>query len=1021
MTAAGGRAGRTRQVYILAGEFSAPRDASPVKVFRPFKDRAGLGSLDEMMFAACERAIHSLGGPSAAARITHLLGITFPGEQFFSTDVLNRFYDLKRRLGIHERCQVRFEIGSSDAGAVLFASALHQLRGLDGPGTALVAAGQYIDPDADAINVVAHVVEREERELGMNMVAVGDMLLDQLAWRWRTEGRAPSSPHTDEEFEDFLDRWMDLKLELADEYPAAQRSLRDRTQKPSWNRPMCRWMGHQHMAYLSKGACAVVITTDRALVDEWIARERSHGRRPRLVRVLGVGEGDARGVLTRRGEPLIYFKAMRQALSELRRATGTNLDYLRASAFMVLHDAFPSIEMGFLHSLGFAPVDVEQRALTWWPNPYGGLLAFGHALAASGLVQISRAFHAFTRPAEYTPRAEGKALHPDFARVDEPLHCVTTSVGGPMTHVVATLLDAVPVSDGASALDDETDDVFTPRTNFQPEPFDSETFEEKTRWVERMQRLYRDGLDHDDISTHLGGLRYGVLEARTSLALARLPRALLPLPEVFIARWSPPPLRHRGWTVALSAELAAVARQFFASERTPRDDAAGPFQALSSRVREEARALAPKHPRAPAGVPEKVLLDELEHAVWHALRLPVGYVVGSLPASARVTPAHDEVSHRLCLLTDDVVSCEIGALLRLQEHFTDPDQRRAHPMPVALAEDLSRPGLVPPWYIDPTRVMRASSLAAPPLEDIVCSLRRDGITHATLVRLRELAERVARELLRDGREPAPVGLVRLFHELVLNPDEDRARILAALESWAATGRRDAPEDFTTTIGYCVFDVVGAGRRRTRELMDTLETVARAIRRAQGWLCGAQAVHERLGDSFALTVLDRRLEVEDETAWVPLVRFARDVYQSCLREGVRVRAAVCIDEGAQFRGVGARRGVVGAVQLAADRVMREPVFAEESAEDGEARWDGVALVIPERRLAAIAGGNGGDPFEVIWARVGGEVFGVVSARETFALDAKDSRRPRFHAEIRRRERPEVAGRIESIVPSMVLDE
>lgn len=129
MNSAGGRGARTRQVYILAGEFSAPRDAQPVKVFRPFKDRAGLGSLDEMMFAACERAIHSLGGASAAARITHLLGITFPGEQFFSTDVLNRFYDLKRRLGIHERCQVRFEIGSSDAGAVLFASALHQLRG----------------------------------------------------------------------------------------------------------------------------------------------------------------------------------------------------------------------------------------------------------------------------------------------------------------------------------------------------------------------------------------------------------------------------------------------------------------------------------------------------------------------------------------------------------------------------------------------------------------------------------------------------------------------------------------------------------------------------------------------------------------------------------------------------------------------------------------------------------------------------------------------------------------------------
>ncbi len=91
-------------------------------------------------------------------------------------------------------------------------------------------------------------------------------------------------------------------------------------------------------------------------------------------------------------------RSVRQALHSLCRVTGTNLDFLRASVFAVIHDAFLSIEMAFLGALGLASHDAVQRAMTFWPNPYGGLTAFGHALGASGLVQIAKAFHALMSP-----------------------------------------------------------------------------------------------------------------------------------------------------------------------------------------------------------------------------------------------------------------------------------------------------------------------------------------------------------------------------------------------------------------------------------------------------------------------------------------------------------------------------------------------------------------------------------------------------------------------------------------------
>ncbi len=992
------RTGRTRSVYLLAGEYSCPRGVTPSKVFTEPRAKGGPPPLEHLMRLACERCLDAIGGAEAAPAVTHLLGITFPGrDAAFLSEVLNRFVDLKKKLGLGERCQTRFELGSSDAGAVLFSSALQQLRGADGPATALVVAGQSFPPNANVIDTVARVVEPEERAIGLNMIAVGDLLVDALYHRWSTEGRGASHHGSEEDFVRLLDAWRDARLALADEYRAAQRSRRDvSAMPPRWNRPYGRWMGYQHMAWASVGACAVALTTDRALVERWIERERASGRRPRLVRVLGVGEGDARGAITLRAEPFAYFKAMRQALSELRRATGTNLDYLRASAFAVLHDAFPSIELAFLLSLGFSPLDAAQRALTWWPNPYGGLLAFGHALAASGLVQIARAFHAFTRPEMYLP--DVPSLHPDLTAARETAHCLTTSVGGPMTHVVATLLEAFPLDEAWEESADRasvppgtrrrwlTDDApseqpFVPERRHRLESFDRESFEHKTRWVGELSRRYLDALDPD----------LAVLEARSSFTVARLPDALLPLPRRFLDAWRAATVRYRDWSAIVDPAILPRLRALLS---TTGEDARGrgpvdlACEVIDAHARELALAWKSAHP---GDHDDRVVQQDLRDALYHALRVPVGLVSARAP--------DPEASHRLCFLSGDVAdlpALTVGALLRIEES--------TH-IPVAVAIEGGRPGLVPPWLRDPAGsygpVRSLTAHRADEVHALARALRHGAITRELLQGLRDAAGEAVETLLAEPTYAPHPGLVRLMHELVLDPDEDRPRILTALEAWLGGGVARRADD-GETFGYCV---VALARGTTADLSGAdltrgLESVARAIRRAEGWFGGAAVIHERVGDVFAVTVSDLRTRATDAASWAALARFARDVYQGCLYEGVPVRAAACIDRGQRFREVDARCGAVGAVQLAVDRVMRDVAGAGS---------EGVALVM--RSAAASRLAQGADAFEAVWQRAGGERLAVAGVGEFVAAVGGETLT--FRHELRRRAEADAPGALQGV--------
>lgn len=167
---------RARYVHIVAAAFSNPDPHAPRKALRRYDPRAPAGpTLLRDMERACRNALGALRELPAgdASPVTHLFGITLPDRDFLG----QRAARVLRLQGPPrgERCQVRFEVGSSDAGAVLLASALRLLQGIDEPATALVVAGQEIAPDArrNVRDFVGQVIDARERAAGLNMIPLG--------------------------------------------------------------------------------------------------------------------------------------------------------------------------------------------------------------------------------------------------------------------------------------------------------------------------------------------------------------------------------------------------------------------------------------------------------------------------------------------------------------------------------------------------------------------------------------------------------------------------------------------------------------------------------------------------------------------------------------------------------------------------------------------------------------------------------------------------------------------------------
>lgn len=928
-----------RPLYLIAGEYSADvGDPRPTKVFRraPRPGEEAPPPLDDLLRSACQRALDSTLIEGIEDQVTHLLVTTMVyGEGMDHELMVNRPNRLKYALALPDRCRAGFEMASSDAGASVFASAVRLLRGLDEPATALVTAGQTLRGGREALRTVALVLEEVERAQGLNMPAVGDLLMDVFVQRWRRDGAGKLPGTWRDQAHAMIDAWVQQKLVLSREYAAAQRSGDDPGEVvgSDWITP---WFRVAHMAPASVGAAATIMTTDEALAAEWSLEHPT----ARVVQVSGVATGDTHLLITRREEPLGYFAAVRRAFDSLCRSTGTGPEYLRAAAFGVFHDAFASIELAFLQSLGFSPNEAMQRALTYWPNPYGGLTSFGHALGASGLVQVVKAFHVFTQPQAYLPApAEEGSHHVDFATTAKPIHCVTTSVGGPLTNVVATILRA----DEPGTLGPATEAL--PRRHRPDGPgFHATTMP----WLRAEMRRYREAL----------GEERGVLEARTKLDLRGTP---LPLPEAFVDRWRPGALRLGSGDEPLPPELGREAAELAA---------AGDGGALKSWVISRAKALSMPRP----GLAEATG----RRALWDALRLPAGsLLLGGSGAAVR----------GLCLLAapaDDLEAVPSGSVLRVIR--TDDA--------MTTAEVIEEPTthLAPPWLLWPEAAGPPRSLLGDDqVGQLVARLRREDLNVALLEEVHEVASRVSADLRRLELAP-PLAAIRLFRELVWAAVPDRYELAEALATLLpAQARVDSTPE--PAMGYVEFDVVRARDKSSAELVRALRVLRHAARRAEAWLAGAHLTYNRLRDGMAVTLTDPRLTSQPAAMRVLLLRFARDVYQYCRDRGEAIRGAACIDVGTPIEQVEGRLGGAGRVQMAAQIALEQTGFGRRTLpEDGAPKrvGHGIALVIPSADVAEARA-----TCDAAWRDVAGEVL-VPAAEERFVVGGQD-----FFTQLRRR--------------------
>ena len=458
-----------RRVFVVAGEYSAnPRHLPPSRRGRAFlaephpepsreevtrlffrypnrsedgrtkpedwKREFGLDSpvgLTDLFASAAHRAITSLwqltGGDYARARdsITDLYVTSMPGldpNERMNIGLVPQA--LRASLALSPRVVAQYVVGTSDSGAWAFTQAVRAARTAEQPATILVVAGQIIPAGYASQYQIRTVLGEDDQRRGLDMLAVGDLLMD--AFR-RNLGLSR------EEISEFLTRVAARKFQAGAQYPAGIQAG-----KP-FRRELARtpYFHASDIAAPCCGAAATIITSDEELARTVSSARLKRYRVAPVTEVLGVGEGSSNENFLHRQSPIVFGTAVREALAATADDARLPLSAFVSAGFGVAHDAFPSIELSFLLAMGLSWERSAERMREGWSNPFGGLLSFGHALGASGLVQVNKAHHLFSGDERYVQDGAGPKRQ-GFRESGAVAY--TTSVGGPLSHIVGSLL-----------------------------------------------------------------------------------------------------------------------------------------------------------------------------------------------------------------------------------------------------------------------------------------------------------------------------------------------------------------------------------------------------------------------------------------------------------------------------------------------------------------------------------------------------------------------------------------------------
>ena len=456
-----------RRVFVVAAEYSAnPRDLPSIRRRRDFfggphpelrpdetahlffrypnrgeegrtrpedwKNAFGISepiALPDLLASAAHRALttlHALTGSDwrrTCDSITDMLVTAMPGldpNERVNIGLVPQA--LQVQLGLSARARAQFVVGTSDSGAQAFSEAVRAARTAERPATMLVLAGQIIPSGYVSQYQIRTVLGEDDQAKGLDMLAVGDLVMDVMR---RSFALAPR------ELEALLARVAARKAQVGANYPAGINAgkpfKRDTRRTP--------WFDASDIAVPCCGAAATIVTSDDALIEAIASSTTARFRTAPLTEVLGLGDGSTNPDLLHRKAPLLFAPAVYSALAGCADDAQVPVSTFTSSAFGVVHDAFPSIELSFLLALGLGWDRAAERMAEGWSNPVGGLLTFGHALGASGLVQINKAHHLFCVDRRYLLEADSR----QGFREDGAL-AFTTSVGGPLSHIVCSLL-----------------------------------------------------------------------------------------------------------------------------------------------------------------------------------------------------------------------------------------------------------------------------------------------------------------------------------------------------------------------------------------------------------------------------------------------------------------------------------------------------------------------------------------------------------------------------------------------------
>ena len=285
----------------------------------------------------------------------------------------------------------------------------------------LVVAGQILPSGYASQYQIRTVLGDLDQARGLDMLVVGDLLMDCMRRNLGVSRQA---------IEAALATISMRKFQAAGAYPAAMLSGR----LPRRSTRRTPYFDGDDIAAPCCGAAATLVTSDEDLVAQVLAaRSPRHAGSP-VVEVLGVGEGSSNPSFLERQSPLIFATAIREAFA-------ATADDARGEAGHVPRRSgsgwctTPSPASSWPSCSGWASSwhRAVERMRDGWSNPYGGLLTFGHALGASGLVQVNKTQHVFSGDRRHLrPIPSGPGPLPGTL-------AFTTSVGGPLSHIVVSL------------------------------------------------------------------------------------------------------------------------------------------------------------------------------------------------------------------------------------------------------------------------------------------------------------------------------------------------------------------------------------------------------------------------------------------------------------------------------------------------------------------------------------------------------------------------------------------------------